>query len=494
MTNALKIRQKFINLMYLVFILFAFIYAPTNSLDSLFFTTKSLKRVGALLVPETAVLKTTINSDSTFIRENGDTYYSVMSLNDSVENVIKRLDSFQIMVIEPKYKGINDFPRNFRSASISNKTFIYNNAAENLRLSIDRIKTNLDKNGLGYIRKGIDSILPTKTEVLNSKGQERKWPIFFFAKTPKAVLLLTTEKMKVDLMTLSKDILTHLVNIRNKAKAEKELAATADNSMFIVKLLNGQEVPIKLDWTSVANDSIKERLFAEASSNKITGALTKDGAVISEATFNQKPTEAAPVKAEPMFAFIGKGAHEELYMGIDNPIDIGSTLPAGYRQEIQMTDGKVINKNGRAYLRFNKEGYTKIAVYAINGASKKLLEEREFKVILIPNPDVYLSGYKGGIISKDIVKTAKNIDLKSAGANLPDSIYTCESFDLTLIPFDNPIGELKVRGNVGEGFSAETKEILKNAKRGDVIVLDNFKIHTADGIVRRIPSVVYRVI
>ena len=57
MTQALKIRQKFINLMYLVFILFAFIYAPTNSLDSLFYSTKSMKRATGMMLTTNAGLK-----------------------------------------------------------------------------------------------------------------------------------------------------------------------------------------------------------------------------------------------------------------------------------------------------------------------------------------------------------------------------------------------------------------------------------------------------
>lgn len=454
-----------------------------------------MKRVEALMAPENEVLKSSIANDTNFVAANTTVYNSVMSINDSIQNVINKLDSFQVKLIEANHVGIAGYPRNFRSASIANKIFIYNNAADQLRASLDRIKTDMDKAGLGNIRQGIDSLIPTVLEIKNSKGTDRKWSAFFFAKTPKAVLLLTTEKMKLDLLVLSRDLLTHLSNLRDKTKVEKIYTESPDNSMFVVKLLNGSEVPIKLDWSAVGSDSIKQRLYAEVATNKLTGTLVKDGVPVSQATFNQKSMQPPPVaKPDQMYAVVGKGAYDELYFGIDNPIDVVSSVPAGYKKEVIISEGQLLLKNNKYYMRFKKEGYSKVSVYAVKGNEKKLLDEKEFKIILIPNPDVYLSGYKGGIISKDIVKVAKNIELKNEFSNLFADIYTCESFDVTVVPFDNPIGEIKVRGNSGNTFSAETKEVLQKVKRGDVIVLDNFKIRTPDGIIRRIPTVVYRVI
>lgn len=494
MTNALKIRQKFINLMYLVFILFAFIYAPTNSLDSLFYTTKSMKRSNSLLRAETKMLKDSVQNDGEFISTNQNVYNAIISINDSVEFLINRLDSFQNILLEPKETSIAGYPRNFRSASLANKTFIYNHAAEDLKLSIERIKANLVKVGLNDIKKSIDSLLPTNAQMINSKGAERAWTVFFFAKTPKAVLLLTTEKIKNDLLNISKDMLAHLVYLRTQCMPVKN-PEMSDTSLFIVKLLNGEEVPIKLDWSTVSSDSLKERLFAEVTGNKLSGVLRRNGADISEATFNQKPMNPPPApKDDLMYAFVGGGGYDEMYLGVDNPVDIAYSAPAGYKQEIALSEGEVVTKGNKYFLRFKKEGFTKVDVYAVNGGIRKLLQERTFKVILIPNPDVYLSGYKGGAISKDIVKVANSIELKNEASNLSSNVYSCESFDVTLVPFDNPIGEIKVKGNKGTTFSAESKGILKNVKRGDVIILDNFKIQTVDGIIRRIPTVVYRVI
>jgi len=242
------------------------------------------------------------------------------------------------------------------------------------------------------------------------------------------------------------------------------------------------------------SDNVKQRFFIEAANTKLTGKLKKDGLDVSEATFNQKPMTLPPVKEDKMYAFIGNGTFDELYMGIDNPMDFAFSAPAGYTEQISLSAGEVVKHNDKSFLRFKSEGFTTVSVYAVNGNDKKLLQEREFKVIMIPNPDVYLSGYKGGVISKDIVKVAKKIELKTDAAHVPSDVYNCESFDITVVPFDNPIGEIKMKGNSGTGFSAESREILKNVKRGDVIVLDNFKVQTVDGIERRIPAVVYRII
>ncbi|UEG49744.1 hypothetical protein LK994_13970 [Ferruginibacter lapsinanis] len=453
-----------------------------------------MKRSNSLLRVETKMLKDSVQNDGEFISGNQNVYNAIMSINDSVEYLIKRLDSFQNILLEPKLTGIAGYPKNFRSASLANKTFIYNHAAEDLKLSIERIKANLVKVGLNDIKKSIDSLLPTNSEMINSKGAERAWPTFFFAKTPKAVLLLTTEKIKNDLLNISKDMLAHLVYLRTQCMPIKN-PEMSDTSLFIVKLLNGVEVPIKLDWSTVSSDSLKEVMFDQIAKHKLTGLIRRNGADISSATFNQKPMNPPPpVKDEQMYAFVGGGGYDEMYLGVDNPVDVAYSAPEGYTQEITLSDGEVVNKSGKYFLRFKKEGFTKVDVYAVKGGVRKLLQERTFKVILIPNPDVYLSGYKGGTISKDIVKVANSIELKNEASNLSNTVYNCESFDVTLVPFDNPIGEVRVKGNKGTAFSAESKGILKNVKRGDVIILDNFKIQTVDGIIRRIPTVVYRVI
>jgi hypothetical protein len=494
MTNALKIRQKFINLMYLVFILFAFIYAPTNSLDSLLFSTRSMKRTTNLMINENADLKNQIQRDTAFIKKHNDIYLSVMNVNDSIYYLINKLDSFQNLLIEPAFPREAGYPRHFRSASMSSKLFIFTNSAENLRLSLNRIKENLDKIGLKNIRENIDSILPTGTIIKNSKGADHEWAHFFFAKTPKAVLILTTEKIKNDLLNISRDMLNYLADIKNKENFKNKSPITNENTVFVVKLTKGEEVPIKLDLSNVS-DTLQKNFFAEVAKRKLIGRLEKNGVDVSNATFNQKPmSPPPPVKEEKMYAFIGNGTFDELYLGVDNPIDISFSAPNGYKQEINVSEGELVHKNNNSFLRFKREGYTIISVYAVKGSTRKLLQQKEFKIILIPNPDVFLSGYKGGTISKDIVKVAKNIVLKNEGSFLPADVYNCESFDITLVPFDNPIGEIKVRGNSGTTFSSESKEMLKNVKRGDVIILDNFKILTAEGIVRRIPTVVYRVI
>ena len=95
MTNAQKIRQKFINLMYLVFILFAFIYAPTNTLDSLLYSSRTLKMVNEEALHMNQVLRDSIQYDLQFSQQNPDMVQLVNSLNDTITAIIHRLDSLE---------------------------------------------------------------------------------------------------------------------------------------------------------------------------------------------------------------------------------------------------------------------------------------------------------------------------------------------------------------------------------------------------------------
>lgn len=515
MTNAQKIRQKFINLMYLVFILFAFIYAPTNTLDSLLYSSRTLKRVNQEALHLNQVLRDSIQYDLQFSQQNPDMIQLVNSLNDSISSIIKRLDSLELVLTEKDKKGVGPFPAQFRSANMANRTFVYNNTGENLRRSIERLKNSLVAAGLSDFKNKLDSLIPTSVELMNSKGQDNEWLRFFLAKTPKALLLNTMEKIKADLLYINNDVLTHL----NKKRLEwvsqnaggmgpgmgtgtpgsgTPVALSDDNSFLIIKLTSGLEAPIKLDWSLVGTDSLRDAVYQQIQRAQLVGRIRRDGSDVAEAIFNIKPQPKPQPKVEEkpdhFHASIAKGPYDEVYLGIENPVTIEYEAPEGYTRDVVISEGTVINRGNKTYVAFKREGYVKLSVYATKGAERRLLQERDLKVILIPNPEVYVSGYKGGVISKDIIKNSNGIELRNDAIDLSKDIYNCQSFDVTLVPIDNPIGEFKVRGNNGSNFSNESREILKNAKRGDVIVIDNFKIKTPEGNIRRIPTVVYRVI
>lgn len=497
MTNALKIRQKFINLMYLVFILFAFIYGPTNSLDSLLYTQRSMKRVNDLLVKEKINLKDSIQFDVAFINANRKEYEAVMSINDSIDNIVNRIDSFRGIIYESNLKLENGFPAHFRSAALANKVFVYSNTGEALRSSLEHLKSSLTSAGFTEFKARLDSLLPATNTVMSSKGVESGWVKFFLAKTPKAILFVTMEKMKSDLLTTSRDIIAGLVKTRNEQAApEKKVKIKDDNSQLVLTLANGEKVAIPISIASIEDEALRNKAIQEMSKLKINGTVTRDGVKLAEATFNQKPMEPATVvKPDQLFAAsVVKYPYDEMYLGIDNPITVDFAAPPGYTRTLEVTEGTVIPKGDKFFLRFDRESFVTVSIYAVKGAEKKLLKDRRLKVVLLPDPEVYLSGYKGGVISKDIVRVANNIEVKYEAGNLGSDVYECQSFDVTLVPIDNPLGEIKVRGNMGTSFSPETKEVLRKAKRGDVIVLDNFKIKTAEGNVRRIATVVYRVI
>lgn len=501
--------------MYLVFILFAFIYAPTNTLDSLLYSSRTLKRVNLEAEHLNVMLRDSIQYDLQFAQQNPDMIQLVNSLNDSITGIIKRIDSLERLVSEPEKKGVGPYPANFRSANMANRTFVYNNTGENLRLSIDRIKNSLTAAGLSDFKNMLDSLIPTQFEMMNSKGTENDWVKFFVAKTPKALLLNTMEKIKADLLWLNNSVLTHLNKKRlewvsqngggmgpgmgtGTAGSGVPVAISEDNSFFIIKMANGLEVPIKLDWTLVGSDSLRNVVYQQIARNQLVGRVRRDGTDVAQAIFNLKPQpNAQPIveeKPDHFHASIAKGPYDEVFLGIDNPVTIEYEAPEGYVREVSITEGNVVNRGNKTYVNFKREGYVKLSVFAVKGQERRLLQERDLKVILIPNPEVFVSGYKGGVISKDIIKNSSGIELRNDAIDLSKDIYDCQSFDVTLVPIDNPIGEFKVRGNNGSSFSSESREILKNAKRGDVIVIDNFKIKTPEGNIRRIPTVVYRVI
>jgi hypothetical protein len=155
---------------------------------------------------------------------------------------------------------------------------------------------------------------------------------------------------------------------------------------------------------------------------------------------------------------------------IDNPMYV---MVEGYRcKSITIkTDNGTVEKIG-CYFNFKPEhfGIANIEVFANKNGKKTLIEKRMLEIDSFPPP---IAGI-GPFGTKERAVSLKKFQVQmGVGANADyrlDFELSClvESFYFTIIRNDSTIFSRK---NIGNLFSAETKNTIQNLRRGDIVLV-----------------------
>jgi hypothetical protein len=184
-SNSKALRQRVINLLYLVFLAFIFILIPSDFVDSTFHSNQSLEQLTA----EIDKLNTTNNLYFLTILKNDEAVFE-----DTRQKFIKieELTALPLNTIE-RYKkelinmdGISKFGyyNKGKSEVASTNLMIYKKKSDTLLTILRNFKINISdfvsSNELDYL----DKLLPLKDFQLNSDGQQVDINKFFFSKSP----------------------------------------------------------------------------------------------------------------------------------------------------------------------------------------------------------------------------------------------------------------------------------------------------------------------
>lgn len=234
-SNSKKLRQKVINLLYLIFLAFIYILIPSDFVDSTFHTNKSLedinKEIDVLSTNNNIYFLTILKNDPILFDETRNKFIKIEGICNIPLNIIERYRKELISI-----DGVNKYGyyNKGRAEISSNNFFIYNNKADSLFLILKQFKSQISDLVTYKELDYINELLPLKEYERNSSGNFTLSNKFFFSKTPLNVSLLNLSHFesrvkRIKVRTLQKII--KQVIVENNALPQEISVAILNNGL-----------------------------------------------------------------------------------------------------------------------------------------------------------------------------------------------------------------------------------------------------------------------
>jgi len=181
-----------------------------------------------------------------------------------------------------------------------------------------------------------------------------------------------------------------------------------------------------------------------------------------------------------------------LYRGIDNPVEI--SVPGIPQDALNATisTGSLSKRPDGSYIARVKNGSEAIvSVSAEILGERKSMGQFKFRLKSVPDP---VAKFAGKTAVDNVVK--KNQLTASLGviAELKDFVfdlnYPIRSFDITVVMG----GDVKTLSSGSNRLTADQKELLREVRRNQVVIVENIKATAPDGTIRKLGSINLRVI
>ncbi|WP_340113718.1 M56 family metallopeptidase [Maribellus mangrovi] len=174
-----------------------------------------------------------------------------------------------------------------------------------------------------------------------------------------------------------------------------------------------------------------------------------------------------------------------LYVGVDNPIKIAASGYDASDLTASIDNGKISGKNGEYEVRPKEPGSAIVSVMS----KGKEIQKTTFRVKALPDPVAKVSGKKGGDIKKQELMMANEVV-----AEMEDFIFD-SSFDIVEFKISAAInGYLQESKSNSNLFTKEQKEIIARTGDGFKVYIEGIKCTGPDGILRDVPTIVFKII
>jgi hypothetical protein len=501
-----ELRQKLINLMYIVFITLAFIYLPSDFVDSAKYTSLSLYNTGNEYQKKVADKKEFLDEQLYLNSPVAQDYYNIIDVSGSIDSTTLFVEN----MLGSMYTNMGGFNENnylkgSKNFLISGRLFVKEgNAATTLKNNIEEIKRKMRTYNLSGLIPNLDSILPTAISMIGSNGKERLWENYFFNKVPAAVAISNLLKIRTDLLYTKYKLVEYLVGNSSKEKSDNGISILSSNSIRVEVLASknfilGDKIAFRLVMLDSARGYDQVKTYVKQG-DKVVKELKVGANGIASFTANQtgkfefviidstRVTKKDFTVTNLRTAIPEKNKPEVLYMGIDNPIQLQYTELNRADLVLEIDLGEIIPFGGKYYLRFAKEGLAHLRVYSTNNDGRFLVNEKEYEVKKLPTPVATIDNRTGGNISRKILQVQDKLMVQCEEPGLDDA-FTILSYDV--IKVGSYTKESTV--NKGKDFSSETRKMVRDVKTGDLLVIDNIKVEGNDGALKEMAPIVFSV-
>lgn len=542
-----SLRQKAVNLFYLIFLILIFSFIPSGFVDSTYHTNTSLD----LISNEINHLNNTNTKYFLHLLKNEpdllfDTKDQLIHIESITKNTVDYIDKMKLRLVSVDKMDNYGFFKYGREENTSNEMMIRGKQADSLFNKLEAYKKTmseyLNEDGI----KDLQKILPLPQYEKNSEGSRVAAEEFYFSRTPLTVSILNLSHFKSRVERIR--VLAHKQLI-NTILFENASVIPFDN----LKLAEGEEFGDILGNSSIAeffekiqpngflrsekerSEYLKTRYYIES----LTDTIHPMGKAIQYyASFDTSGTERLRIqvssddgvqnfglaKPGPFYFFPStKGRYtftfsngtktstkkitvidadpiiqntrlSTLYIGLDNPLNIKtSEFDENDNLVAEITDGQVIKKGEIFYARVFKKGITQVKIFANMPYGRIKVAEKSFVIRELQMPVPVINGLKsGGIVKKANLSQFKVMDLLTDEYLIDEEVYVAD-FEFMLV-YNNYQAVIKPIKNTGSSFNNVILDALKRANVGDVLIFNSIRTLSSRGVETTIPTLTLTVI
>ncbi len=516
------LRHRVVNLLYLIFIVMAFLYIPAGFIDVF----KSINLDYEEAVEDFSTSEYDNYNHIMFnhlIKNNNDslTYLNnLKAVKRSSNKIVKKIEEYKKRLID-KCGGNNEFDylADGRNYSYTHELLIEEKIADSIRHLItihEKLIRPLVDNRT-FLK--VDSLIDNGSYIVTSTGKWIKWEKYYFNKMPVLGAIAVMSKFEDDIKKADNIVLesyiNNLMNEKNLNSTEilKEILIGNLDSLIPENILENQDVVITSKDFYKVGEEIELGITLPVKDFSKIDAFVKKGNRLDSLTIEEEgigrffPYEAGKykfiifienriiekaVEVKEIKPIIESPGQNVLYTGIENVVKIYHKKYSGDKLNVKVNRGELSYANSECKIKFKSKGLAIISVYGIDGKSIKLLAEKKYKVMDIPLPKILFCGKLSGKISRNELLNQNRLNLRET---LTDgNIFKINSFEIKKIRKNKDSNSIETYINSGEKFDIQTKTIFKNTKNGDVLIFGNIQVESLDGRISVLPSIIFNII
>ncbi len=361
---------------------------------------------------------------------------------------------------------------------------------EEVKAKINKIKADL----LALMPADKRDIIKSDLNTENPKNSNQTWESEMFEHTPLAAVVALMSKTQNDIKNTESQILDYLrgsltenvmiidqltpqiipvngtnITLGNKYQAEIFLAASSSRS----------EASISVNGNQLKNESGIGKYEVTASregENKFKAVITTTNSSGKKETYEK---EGSFFALAPL-AVISATKMNVVYIGLDNPISVSVPGFAANKVDVRCDGGKLSKVgSGGEYMLTVDGSVREVTITA--GVEGKTMGFAKYRVRQIPKPMPQLGSIEqSGSVSMGQLKSSNFVLTVLKDFAFEGVKFTPISWNLVYAPKN---GGARVENGNGETLSAGAKSILMNARPGDRIILMNIKAKGPAGAV-----------
>ncbi|HAM98903.1 MAG TPA: hypothetical protein DCQ26_09875 [Marinilabiliales bacterium] len=367
------------------------------------------------------------------------------------------------------------------------------------------------------LRQNIEHTLETHDHPGKEGEAPHGWVSVTFEHIPLIADFVMLTKLQTDVKNIETDVLNYLFNqiSANDFKVNAMEATVIPNSSYVMK---GGEYKAKVFLAAYDSTQAPEILVGDYRKNadgkyemvgsyqtlkveKGKGEYTTSASSVGDRKWrglikikapdggvNAYPFDEAYQVAQPNLV-VSPTKMNVFYYGIENPVAISVPGIPANKIEPRIAEGAIISKvaDGYEVKPTKRSGTVSIQVMAEIEGSKKSMGSMDFRIKTIPEPKAKVMGQSSGSISIAMLSNAPGVY-----AELEDFVFDLkfQITGFTLVTQDGIYSkELNTKGN---SFSREQQDVIKAAKKGGRITIENIVARGPDGQEKPLSPIVFK--